>query len=133
MRPLPPGTDLIGVFAQETRADGVKRARPGQRASHDASILARDLPRNPLDPADHLRRRAAGKRQEQNPAWIGALDNQVRHAMRQCVGLARAGARNHQKRFGEAVGMRADAMFDGPSLFRIELGKVGGGHGRIVP
>ena len=24
--------DLVGVFAQETRADGVKRARPGQRA-----------------------------------------------------------------------------------------------------
>ena len=125
--------DLVGVFAQETRADGVKCARPGQRTSHDAGILAHDLRRNPLDPADHLSRRPAGKRQEENAAWIGALDNQVRHAMRQRVGLARAGARNDQERFGEAVSQRPDAMFDGPSLFRIELGKVGGGHGRIVP
>ena len=70
--------DLVGVFAQETRTDSVKRARPGQRASHNASILAHDLRRNPLDPADHLSRRPAGKRQEENAAWIGALDNQVR-------------------------------------------------------
>jgi hypothetical protein len=125
--------DLVGVFAQETRADGVKRAGPGQCASHDARILARDLRRNPLDPADHLGRRPAGKRQEQNPAWISALDNQVRHAMGQRVGLARAGARNDQERVGAAISLRPDAMFDGPSLLRIELGKVGGGHGRIVP
>jgi hypothetical protein len=82
--------------AQETRTDSVKCARPGQRASHDASVLAHDLRRNPLDPPDHLGRRPAGKSQEQDAAWIGALDNQVRHAMRQGVGLARAGACNEQ-------------------------------------
>ena len=75
-------TRFMRSAAQETRTDSVKCARPGQRASHEASILAHDLRRNPLDPADHLSRRPAGKRQEQNPAWIGALDNQVGHAMR---------------------------------------------------
>ena len=104
-----------------------------QRASHDARTLAHDLRRNPLDPPDHLGRRPAGKSQEQDAAWIGALDNQVRHAVRQSVGLARASARNDQERFGGAISQRPDAMFDDPSLFRIELGKVGGGHGRIVP
>ena len=125
--------DLVGVFAQETRADGVKCARPGQRASDNTSILPHDLCGNPLYPADHLGRRPAGKRQKQNPAWIGSLDNQMSHAMRQRVGLARPGARNDQEWFGGAVGLRPDAMFDGPSLFRIELGKIGADTVELFP
>ena len=35
--------DLLGVFAQQPRADAMKGARPGQRVGHDAGIVAQHL------------------------------------------------------------------------------------------
>ena len=120
--------DLLGVVAQQPGADAVEGAGPGQRVGHDAGVVAHDLARDALDPPRHLGGGAARKRHQQNAARVGAVDDQMGDAMRQRVGLAGAGAGNHQqRRGGNAVG-HPDAMLDGPPLFRIEGLKVGGGR-----
>ena len=39
--------DLLGILAQQPRADGVERARPSQRVRHDAGILPEHLRADP--------------------------------------------------------------------------------------
>ena len=46
--------DLVGIFAQEPRANAVEGARPGQCIGHDGGTLARHLRRNTLHPAGHF-------------------------------------------------------------------------------
>ena len=52
-------------------------------------------------------------------------DDQMRDAMRQRVGLARAGAGDDQQRGRRAI---RPAMLDGAALFRVELGEIGSCH-----
>ena len=91
--------DLLGIFAQQPRADGVERAGPGQRVGHDAR---RSRPRT--DRAMRSTRRvisAAARREKVSSRMrlgIGAVDDQMRDAMGQRVGLARAGAGDDQQR-----------------------------------
>jgi hypothetical protein len=90
--------DLVGIFAQEPRADAVEGARPSQCIGHDGGILAHHLRRNSLHAPGHLGRGAARKRQQHDATRVGAIDDQMRHPMCQRVGLAGAGTGNHKER-----------------------------------
>ena len=85
------------VFAQQPRADAVEGAGPGQRVGHDAGVVAQHLARDALDPPRHLGGGAAREGHQQDAARIGAVDDQMRDAVRQRVGLAGAGAGDHQQ------------------------------------
>ena len=80
----------------------------------------------------HLGRRAARERHQQDAARIGAVDDQMRDAMGERVGLAGSGAGDDQQRRNGPVARRA--MLDGAPLFRIEAFEIGGckRHGVIV-
>ena len=91
-------TDLIGIIAEETCADAVERAGPGQRIGHDASIVAHDLARDALDAARHLGGGAARKRHQQDPAGIGTIDDDVGDPVREGVRLSGSCASDDQKR-----------------------------------
>ena len=89
-------TDLVGIFAQQPRADAVEGAGPGQRVGHHAGIVAEDLAGDPFDPFCHFGSGAPGKRHQQDTSRVGPVDDQMGHAMGQRVGLAGACAGNHQ-------------------------------------
>ena len=56
------------------------------------------LAADPLDPPRHLGRRAARKGHQQDAARIGAVDDQMRDAVGQGIGLARPRAGDDQER-----------------------------------
>ena len=124
--------DLVGVVAQQPRADAVEGAGPGQRVRHHAGIVAQHLARDPLDAFRHFGSGAARERHQQNAPGIGAVDDQMGHPMGERVGLAGPGAGDHQQRRKWAGSRRA--VLDGAPLFRIEAFEVGGcrWHGMIV-
>ena len=98
-------------------------------------MLPHDASRDPLDPSRHLGGGAARERHQQNPPRIGAVDDQVRDAVRQGVGLAGPRAGDHEERQPRRAVLLPDAVLDGPPLLRIEGLKVGGGyrHGSSRP
>ena len=51
--------DLLGIVAQEPRANPMERPRPGERVRHDAGAIAHHLAGDPLDTARHLGRGTA--------------------------------------------------------------------------
>ena len=53
---------------------------------------------DPLDPARHLGGGPAGEGQKKDAAWIGAIDDQMRHAVGQGIGLARSRTGDDQER-----------------------------------
>ena len=116
-------TDLVGVFAQQARADAVKGPGPGQRVGHHAGALAHHLAGDAFDALGHLGGRAAGKRHQQDAAGVGAVHDQMRDAMGEGVGLAGSGAGDDQQRRART---RSRTMLDGAPLFRIEAVEVGG-------
>ena len=116
--------DLIGVFAQQPRADAVEGSGPGQRVGHDAGIVAHHLARDALDPARHLGRGAARERHQQDPPRIGALDDQMRDPMGERVGLAGSRAGDHQQRRRRQSSH--SPVLDGAALLGIERVEVGG-------
>ena len=97
-----------------------------QRVGHDAGVVADDLARDPLDPPRHLGGGAPRERHQQDAARIGAVDDQMRDAVGQRVGLARSRAGDHQQR-RTTVPSPTDAMLDGAPLLRIEVFKIAGG------
>ncbi len=113
--------DLGGALAQQPRADRVEGARPRQRRRRGLGLGAHRMADDALHPARHLGRRAAREGEEQDAARIGAPDDQVRDAVGERRGLARAGAGNHQQR---AIGR----VLGGAPLIRIERGEICG-HG----
>ena len=115
--------DLVGVVAQQPRADAVEGAGPGQRIGHDVGALPHDASRDPLHPPRHLGGGAARERHQQNPPRIGAVDDQVRNAMRQGVGLARTGAGDDEERRPRRAVLLPDAMLDGPPLFGLRVSR----------
>ncbi len=52
---------------------------------------------------------------------VGATEYEVRNAVRERIGFARAGAGDHQQGARDAVG-RTDIVLDGGALLRIEAG-----------
>ena len=115
-------TDLRRVFAQQPGADGVKRAGPGECIRDHCGARAPHIGSHAFDPARHLGGGAAREGQEHHPAGIDAVDDEVRHPVRQRAGLARTGAGNDQQRSGFIE--RRPAVFHGTALVRIELGEV---------
>ena len=122
--------DLVGVVAQQPRADAVESAGPGQRIGHDVGALPHDPSRDPFHPSRHLGGGAARECHQQNPPRIGAVDDQVGNAMRQGVGLARTCTRDDEERRARRAVLFPHAMLDGPPLFGVEGLKIGGGHGQ---
>ena len=90
--------DLRRIVAQEPGADAMERAGPGQGVGHHACALAHDLAGDPLDPARHLGGGPAGEGQQKDAAWIGAVDDQMGHAVRERIGLARSRSGDDQQR-----------------------------------
>ena len=116
--------DLVGIFAQQPRADTMEGAGPGQRVGHDAGIVAHHLAGDPLDAPGHFGGGAAREGHQQDAAGIGAVDDQMGDPMRQRVGLAGSGAGDHQQ--GREGARSRCAMLDGAPLFRIEAVEIGG-------
>ena len=118
--------DRFGIFAQQPRAYGVERPGPGEPLGHRA-VRAAKLKQDQVDPADHFRRRAPGKRQQHHASRIGALPDQPRHPMRQRRGLAGTSAGDDEQR--SRLGQWPTAMLDGTALLRIELFQARRRHG----
>ena len=114
--------NLQRIVAQQPGADAVKRAGPAQRVGDDGSIAAQHLARDALDPLRHFRRGAARKGHQQDAPRIGALDDEMRDAVRQRVGLAGTGAGDHQ----QGPSHLAVAMLDSLTLLVVELRQIGG-------
>ena len=115
--------DLPGIVAQQPRADAVEGARP-RSARRPAAAPCRPS----TSPTIRSTRRAisAAARREKVISRMrrgsAPLDDQVRDAMRQRVGLARAGAGDDQQRPGD----RAAAMLDGRALLVVQPVEIGG-------
>ena len=72
----------------------------------------------------HLGRGAARKRHQQDPARVGALDDQMGDPMGEGVGLAGSGAGDDQQRRRRQSSR--SAVLDGAALLGIERVEVGG-------
>ena len=122
--------DLRRILAQQPRADGMKGARPGESVCKPC-LAAQGVCRDALDAPSHLGRGAAREGQQHDASRIDSANDEMRHTVRQRVGLARAGTGYDQER-RRAGDVRA-AELNGAALFRIEMGEMRGGHrdGRV--
>ena len=102
------------VLSQEAGANAVKRARPNEGIGQNGRIVAQDLARDPLYSARHLCGRSSRESHQQYAVRIGTVDDQVRDAMGECVGLAGAGTGDNEEGTRECV--RPHAMLDGAAL-----------------
>ena len=86
------------------------------------AFAPRTLRGDALDAALHLGCGAAGEGEQHHPARIGAADDQMRDAMGERVGLARARAGDDEKRrrFIEGVA----AVFDRAALFGVKTRQI---------
>ena len=89
-------SDLVGIVAQQPRADAVESAGPGQRVRHHAGIVAHHLAGDPLDALCHFGCGAARKRHQQDAPGVGAVDHQMGDAVGQRIGLAGTRPGDHQ-------------------------------------
>ena len=86
--------DRLGIEAQKAVGDGMEGAGPCDRAGEIGMAAGAD----PLDPAGHLLGGAAREGEQQDAPRVGAAQDQMGDAMRERVGLARAGAGDDQER-----------------------------------
>ena len=71
----------------------------------------------------HLERGAPCESQQQETVWVGAVQDQMRHPMNECLGLARARAcRDQQGRRRPFA--PADSVFDRAALRRIQFAQI---------
>src|ERR1700731_2575396 len=115
-------TDVERILAEKPRADGMKRSRPIERMCHWPGLRAEHLCRDALDPTLHFGGGAAREGEQHYPTRVCTRDNQVRDAVGQCVGFARACTRDDEKR--RCFIKRGAAMFNSTALFRVELGEI---------
>src|SRR5215472_7935992 len=66
-------SDLVRIFAQQSAADRMECPRPGQGINHQSRLFRQDLRGDPLNPADHLLRRSAGKGEEHDAKRLNAV------------------------------------------------------------
>jgi hypothetical protein len=116
-------SDLVGIFAKQPRTDTVEGADPAQRIGHDAGTGAKNLACDPLDPFRHLGRCAPRKRHQQDPAGVGAADDQMGDAVSEGVRLAGSGAGDDQQRRPD-MSTGGDPVLDRTTLLRIKRLKV---------
>ena len=76
--------DAVGILPQDASADGMEGASPRQVDLADAHGCTGDA----FDTAGHIESGSAGERQQQNPVWIDAVDDQVGDPVGQGLGLA---------------------------------------------
>ena len=120
--------DLLGIDAQQARADAVKRAGPGQRVCHDCRIRPDNVFADTLDPSRHFRGGTSGKRHQQDAAGIGAIHDQMRNTVGERVGFARTGPGDDQQRSGRVPFLQPNAMLHRPALLFVELFQIGNRH-----
>ena len=89
------------MAADQAIGDRVEGARPGK------PNLSGDFADDALRAPRHLERRAAREGEQQDALRVRALENQMRHAVRERVGLAGAGTRENQQRPGAMARRRA--------------------------
>jgi hypothetical protein len=111
------------MAAQQARADGVEGTGPANASTGAGRANRRG--NNALRPPLHLRSGSPGEGKQEDAAWIGAVDNQMRDAVRQCVGLARTGASDHQERSGDVGAGACNAVLSRSALLGIEGLQVG--------
>ncbi len=117
--------ERVRVLAQQAIADRVKRARPqkarGVRMKRSAPrLLAQRFIGDGLGPSQHFLRRAPRECQQQDALGRDAIEQQVRNAMRQRIGLAGAGTGDDQQRIGLDPARRDAAERRCAQLFRVE-------------
>jgi hypothetical protein len=72
-----------------------------------------------LNPTLHFRGCTPGEREQQNAAWISAVDDKMRDTMRYRIGFAGACPGNHQEWASDIGTYRDNAMLYGAALFSI--------------
>ena len=93
---------------------------PGQRVGNDDGVIAHDLASDPFDPAGHFGRGPTRKRHQQDTARISTIEDEMRNAVRQRVGLSGARAGDDEQRRARRAGLFLNAMLHSSSLLRIE-------------
>ena len=106
------------MLTQQTGPDAVERTGPGQGIGHDPGIGAENLAGDPFDAFRHFGRGAPRERHQQNPAGVGAIDDQMGDAMGEGVRLAGSGAGDDQQGRSD-MAVQRHAVFHGPALFGI--------------
>ena len=76
----------------------------------------------------HFAGGAAREGEQHDATRVRTRGDEVRDAVSQCVGFARACPRDDEKR--RCSIKRAAAMFHSAALFGVELGEIGSGHKR---
>jgi hypothetical protein len=123
--------DLPGVEAKEAGTDAVEGAAPGQAGRRLRRRQAERIVQHPADAALHLDGCAPGEGQQQQPARVGAGEDEPGDPRGQGQGLARAGAGDDEKRWVRQAA-RVDAERGGAALGFVEVGWGEGGHARTV-
>ena len=119
--------DLQRLVAQQAGADRVEGAGPGQAFDQRRPPIAQHLAGDPLDAPRHLDGGPARKRHQQDAARVGAVHDEVGDAVRQRVGLARAGSGDDQERPGHV----SAPMLDRQPLRVVQPAEIGRHVGRI--
>lgn len=94
----------------------MKGTRPGQAFRQRRGLVAHDPRRYALDTLGHLRGGPSREGHQQDTTRVGPLDDQVRDAVRQRVGLAGSGSGDDQQRPSDLP----IPIFDRGTLFGIE-------------
>ena len=121
---------MTGVVAQQPVRHRVERARPGEplrdALTHAAERLVQRLLDDVARAAAHLERGPARECQKQYPRRIDPMHHEVRDAVCERVGLARARARDDEQRsrLEAFVGQRL-AIGNGLTLRRVQLLEMG--------
>src|SRR5580698_5993692 len=89
-----------------------------------ARLVGPGIGEKPPHAAGHFGGGSPGERQQQDASWVGPRDDEMRHAMGEGVGLARAGTGDDQER--RAWLAPRDAMDDGGPLGRVERIEIRG-------
>ena len=79
--------NAAGVFAQQSGAHAVEGARPGKTGAHQAGMAGRYLRCDALDPSCHFVCCATGEGEQQDAPGVGAVGEQVGHAVGERAGL----------------------------------------------
>jgi hypothetical protein len=121
-------SNLIGIAAQQPRADRVKGTGPTQRFHHAGGALPDHRADDPLDPPNHLAGGPSRKGHQKDPPRIRPPHDHMRDPMRQRAGLARTGAGNHEERPAWPSTYLFNAVLYGAALFLVQPFEMGKRH-----
>jgi hypothetical protein len=111
-----------GIDAQQARADGVGTGPANASTGAGRAIRCGN---NALRPPLYLRRGSPGECEQEDAAWIGPVDNQMRDAVGQRIGLARSGPGDDQERSCDVGAVACNAVLNRSALLEIEGLQVG--------